>query len=232
MTTTVAVRRIPSMTPATGAIGHRTWFRCVALCEALGFLVPGAAWFTVWKIGLPPLPAAAVVVLSGAIEGAILGAGQWYALRRWNPAFSRDWIRATAAGAMVAWACGMAPSTASAVGAPDWFAIVLGISLAPGLLVALPGLQALVLARYVSRTWRWVAWSTAAWALALPPTFIGPALLPADAPAAAIALTWVVAGVLMASILAVVTGIGISRILAETRTQTRYNPWLKSANEK
>ncbi|MBK6319003.1 MAG: hypothetical protein IPF51_09540 [Dehalococcoidia bacterium] len=160
----------PFQPGATRMVGfrRRSWFFRVLLGETAGFVVPGLAWFAVWKAGLPPPGAAAIVALSGAAEGAALGIAQWLALREWHAGFSRTWILASAAGASVAWACGMIPSTAHDLGSPTWLSIALGVSLAPVLLLSLPGAQWLVLRRYVPKAWKWVIWSTAGWLLALP----------------------------------------------------------------
>ncbi|MBK8558451.1 hypothetical protein [Candidatus Amarobacter glycogenicus] len=92
----------------------------------------------------------------------------------------------------------------------------LGVSLAPVLLLSLPGAQWLVLRRYVPKAWKWVIWSTAGWLVALPPTFIGPAILPSDASSLQIAATWAISGMAMAAIIAAFTGYAMSRILQST----------------
>jgi hypothetical protein len=135
--------------------------------------------------------------------------------------FPAAWIFATAAGAGVAWAAGMTPSTAYDLGAPTWLAVVLGASLAPLLLVAMPLGQWLVLRNEASRAWRWLPWSIAAWAAALPVTFIMPMLLPADSTDLQMAFAWVGAGLVMATVAAVVTGVGMGRILEDAPGEPR-----------
>lgn len=211
--TVVAAKPFQPGATRTFGFSRRSWFFLVLLGETVGFVVPGLAWFAVWKAVLPPPGAAAIVALSGAAEGAALGTAQWLALRNWRHDFSKNWISLTAAGAAVAWACGMTPSTAYDLGAPLWLTIVLGVSLSPVLLVSLPLAQWFVLRGYVASAWKWILWSIAAWGLALPPTFIGPALLPSDASNAEIAATWAICGLLMASIVAAVTGAAMSRLL-------------------
>ena len=208
----------PFQPGATRMVGfrRRSWFFRVLLGETAGFVVPGLAWFAVWKAVLPPPGAAAIVALSGAAEGAALGIAQWLTLREWHAGFSRTWILASAAGASVAWTCGMTPSTAHDLGSPTWLSIALGVSLAPVLLLSLPGAQWLVLRRYVPNAWKWVSWSTAGWRLALPATFIGPAILPSDASSLQIAVTWAISGMAMAAIVAAFTGYAMSRILQST----------------
>ena len=195
----------------------RTWVSLVLTGETVGFVVPGLAWFAAWKAGLPPLAAAAIVVPAGACEGAILGFSQWLALRNQSRALPVRWIPATAAGAGIAWACGMTPNTVYDLGAPAWLAVAVGGLLAPVLLLSLPVTQWFVLRRSLERAWRWVPWSVAAWALALPVTFVAPALLPSNAPDSQVAAAWAVSGLVMATVLALVSGLALRRLLADYR---------------
>lgn len=206
VTATVAAGAVPYRVYPGRTFSVQRWIALVLPGETAGFVLPGLAWFAVWTANVPPLPAAAVVVLFGAGEGAVLGYAQWRALRSWRPGFSSRWMVATSLSAMLAWACGMTPSTASDLGAPGWLAMLLGFSLMPVLLLSMPIAQWRVLRAYVPRAWRWVPWSLAAWVLALPPTFIGPMSIPDHSPAGVIAITWLVSGLAMAAILAFVTG--------------------------
>jgi hypothetical protein len=122
----------------------------------------------------------------------------------------------------------MAPNTAYDLGAPAWFTIATGVVLAPLVLVAMPVVQWRVLRDYAPRAWRWVPWSVAAWLLALPATFIAPALLPTDASTAAIALTWLASGLVMAAIVATLTGQAMQRILRPPAQSEIRNPNPKS----
>ena len=200
---------------APGRFSRRRWLAYVTAGEALGFMVPGLTWFAAWKLGLPALPLALVVVVAGAGEGAVLGWSQWHVLRGWQPAISATWVRLTALAAAVSWALGMAPSTAYDLGAPAWVAIAVGVAGAPFLLLTIGTAQWLILREFVPRAWRWIAVNAAAWFIALPPTFIGPALVPSHAPVALDLAVWGVSGVLMAAILAAVTGAAMARLARE-----------------
>ena len=221
VTATVAAGTVPYRDYPGRTFSVQRWIALVLPGETAGFVLPGFAWFAVWTANVPPLPAAAVVVLFGAGEGTVLGYAQWRALRAWRPEFTANWVFATSLSAMFAWACGMAPSTASDVGAPDWLAMVLGFSLMPLLLFSMPFAQWRVLRAYVPRAWRWVPLSIAAWVLALPPTFIGPMSIPDDSPAAIIAVTWLVSGLAMATILAFVTGLALRHLTRDVDEVTR-----------
>ena len=215
VTATVAAGTVPYRDYPGRTFSLNRWIALVLPGETAGFVLPGFAWFAVWTANVPPLPAAAVVVLFGAGEGAVLGYAQWRALREWRPDFTTRWVLATSLSAMLAWACGMSPSTASDIGAPDWLAMALGFCLMPLLLFSMPVAQWSVLRSYVPRAWRWVPWSVAAWVLALPPTFIGPMSIPNDSPVAVVATTWFVSGLAMASILALITGKALERLTAD-----------------
>ncbi|MBE0608767.1 MAG: hypothetical protein IH609_05270 [Dehalococcoidia bacterium] len=207
--TTFAYRAAP------GRFSRRRWLAYVTAGEALGFMVPGLTWFAAWKLGLPALPLAVVVVLAGAGEGAVLGWSQWRVLRDWQPAITATWVRLTTLAAAASWALGMAPSTAYDLGAPTWVAIAVGVAGAPFLLMTIGTAQWFVLREFVPRAWRWIAVNAAAWFIALPPTFIGPALVPADAPVALDLAVWGVSGLLMAALLAAVTGAAMARLVRE-----------------
>lgn len=205
----------------------RRWVITVGLAEAIGFVVPGGAWFFAWWVELPPALTFLIVVIGGAGEGAVLGAGQWLVLRRYWPGFSPRWIWATAGGAAIAWACGMTPSTAFDFGLPTPGVVALAILLGPVLLFAMPLAQVQLLRPWVTRPRRWLPLSTLAWVLALPPTFIFPALLPSEASTPLIAVTWFAAGVCMAVIVASVLGLSLRRMARtnddRVRTQRRID---------
>lgn len=191
----------------------RRWIAFVTAGEALGFVIPGSAWFAAWKLDFPPLALAATVVAAGAVEGLVLAFSQRHALRGVLDV-GRPWIAATAFAAALAWACGMAPNTAYDLGAPAWLAAGLGIAGAPIILLSMGWAQFLVLRKSLARAHRWVWVNVLAWVLALPFSFLGPALVPNDSPDWAFAIAWGFAGIAMAAVLATVTGLGMRRLLA------------------
>src|SRR5690606_25216060 len=120
------------------------WTGAAALGEIAGFAVPAVAMAL--TLGVGPIARVAVILPAGAI----LGLAQAYALRTVLPAIAtRDWARAAAGGAAIAWAVGTLP-------------VVLGESLLewpPVVLVPL-GLTSLtsmgLLRPYVRGAFRWV----------------------------------------------------------------------------
>ena len=181
--------------------------------EAGGFAIPGVAWFAGWQLDFAPIALAALVVAGGAGEGFVLGTSQRHALAHATDP-GRSWVAATAAAAAFAWVLGMAPNTAYDLGAPAWTAVALGVAGAPFILISIGVAQAMVLRRFVRRARRWVWVNIGAWLAALPVSFIGPALVPNGSAAWVFGVAWVVSGVVMAAILAAVTGWGMRKLLA------------------
>ena len=96
---------------------------------------------------------------------------------------------ATGVGAFIAWTLGMIPSTLMSVTTDSaaqtqqmsdammyWLAVLMGFVL--GLILGIP--QWFVLRRYVRRAGWWVLANAIAWAAAMPLTFIGAAVVPAN----------------------------------------------------
>jgi hypothetical protein len=113
----VAERPVPAR-PVDGPRADRLWRRWVvanALGEALGLglaAVPGIALLDPDAPALPPLLTAGGMVAGGCLEGHVVGTAQWLALRRALPRLTRRaWVAASVAGAALAWALGMLPST-------------------------------------------------------------------------------------------------------------------------
>ncbi|GAA3446437.1 nitroreductase/quinone reductase family protein [Planomonospora venezuelensis] len=102
----------------------RRWFCAAAIGGTAGFAVPAVvAALVADSSRLGPPPRAALIVLAGLGGGAALGLAQAWALRAALPAVpTRAWVRATAAGAGIAWSAGAVPvllgDTAAAVAWP------------------------------------------------------------------------------------------------------------------
>lgn len=160
---------------AAGPPGRRRlwwrWFVAVTLGEVVGFSVPvlaGAVLAGVfWEVlGIGPLLAAAALVVAGTVEGVVLGLAQAYVLRLPLPGVAtRDWVRATAYGAAIAWAIGSLPFLAGER-LMTWPPAVL-VLLGTVLLVSMGALQWRVLRAHVRGAGWWVAATAGAWAVAL-----------------------------------------------------------------
>jgi hypothetical protein len=177
--------------------------------EVLGLGLAGAvAAVMVLTIGEPETTLiafvmAGVMIAAGTLEGVIVGFAQWLVLRRRLRRLSRrEWITATAIGALFAWAIGMAPSTLMALNRsagssppPEMsdtvkYALAAVMGAALGTILGIPQWRAL--RRYVSGASLWVWGNTAAWAVGMPVVFIGAGASPAGVSALRVALAVVV----------------------------------------
>lgn len=196
----------------------RTWIPVVALAELAGFAVPAVVGVLTAAspvaVSLPALTAA------GAVEGALLGAGQALVLRRTLPALSaRRWVVATAVAAAVAYLLALLLS-AAAQATPPWPAgvlIVLGVVVGALVLVSIGAAQWLELRRHVDRAGGWIAVTALGWVLGLGVFFaVAPPLWHPGQSVPVAVLIGVGAGALMALVMATVTGLGLVRLLAES----------------
>jgi hypothetical protein len=188
------------------------WFLTVTPAEFLGFIVPAVAG----ALTVDSAVALPVLLVAGAVEGAVLGTGQALVLRRAVPAVNtRHWVTATAAAASFAYLAGLAPSTwaAQLSSRPPWLlwpaAGVLGLAL----LCSIGFAQWLVLRRHVPRSGRWIATTAGAWLLGLA-VFLGatmPLWQPGQSLPATIAIG-VLGGFLMAATTSAVTALAVRRL--------------------
>jgi hypothetical protein len=182
----------------------------------------GAAAF--WRLGEPDVAGTALVfsgllILAGIGEATILGTAQWRVLRHALPALSRRaWVGAIAAGAGVAWALGLLPSTLDALVSLPWaFLLAAWVGLAPPLLCTIGVAQWLVLRRHLRDAGRWIVANVLGWLLGLPVTFIGPALVPDGSPPAVWAAVFLGCGLLMGAIVGAVTGRTLEWLLVQSQ---------------
>lgn len=189
------------------------WIVVVTIAEALGFVLPavtgalatGAGWFV-------PL-----LLAAGAVEGAALGAGQALVLRRRVPHLNRAaWIWLTAAAAVVAYAAGLVPSTFADVWTTWPWPAQAGLiaCLAVVLLGSIGTAQWIELRRHVRRAAWWIAGTAVGWLIGLGVFFaIAPPLWHEGQQLGETALIGVVAGLLMATAMATVTGLTMVALL-------------------
>ncbi|GGI46209.1 hypothetical protein GCM10010932_13450 [Agromyces flavus] len=189
------------------------------LGESLGFLIPVSGFALAATLGLDAWSRWLLLVVFGAGEGALLGLGQSTGLRGSSAEVPAGrWIAATAVAASVAWSIGMLPSTLSDVGlAIDWASpatwAVAGVA-GLVLLATIPTAQLPVLARAgVPGAWRWVPLNMGAWLVGLVFTFLPSPFVDESTPAPMMFAGFGIAGVLMASTVALLTGLGLRRML-------------------
>jgi hypothetical protein len=163
--------------------------------------------------GWRPLPTLIVMVLAGSVEGAVLGTAQADCLYRWRVLpRRRRWIAATSLGAAVAWSLGMLPST---LGGLNWTAgtvVVIGIG---GLILlsSLPLAQYFVLRDHLRRALLWIPINMVAWLLGITWTLVPSPWVDQSTATGTLILTYSIAGLCMAATVAVITGVGMIRLL-------------------
>ncbi|MEV1249422.1 nitroreductase/quinone reductase family protein [Nonomuraea sp. NPDC050022] len=212
--------------PAPPGVPGRLWWRwtrAVALGEIIGFTVPAVmgAWVAAPGWGMPgigPLLQAVLIVMAGAVEGTFLGLAQAYALRTALPQIAtRDWVRATAQGAAIAWTIGSLPMV---VGEPvlSWPPVVLGL-LGLILLASMGVLQGRLLRRHVRGALWWVVATAGSWLVALGTfTLVTTPLWQEGQPAWLIVAIGVLGGAAMAVTAAALTGAALVSLLARRLT--------------
>jgi hypothetical protein len=216
------------------------WIIACTLGELIGFGVGGGlaalAFVSIPDPTSGPLATALLLACVGAglVEGAILGAFQWLALRSALPSLTiAAWSSVTALAGATGWALGSLPSIVmsltSGADAPP--------ATDPGLLVTLLAASALGLAlgalfgafqwialrRHVRRGGSWIAANAIAWALALPWSFVaGGSIAAASSPVLAVSGA-ALAGAAMGLTVALVTGLFLRRMTRATPERRAYS---------
>ncbi len=190
------------------------WVAANALGELIGLGTTFSLGFLVFNaIGEPSsvsaiLLLAGATVLTGAIEGTVVGLAQWQAMRIALPIVLKEWVLATLWGALCAWLLGIVPSTLMSLGEqasgtpaaepPLAIMMLLGgaMGLILGIVLAFP--QWLVLKKYVAHATWWFPANSLAWLVGMPIIFGGMDMAFASTSALAvglaIALTLLIAG--------------------------------------
>ncbi|MET8765146.1 hypothetical protein [Lentzea sp. NPDC004782] len=185
-----------------------TWFTLVTAGEFAGFLVPA---ITGALTSSGPL-----LVLAGVAEGTVLGAAQWFVLRRLvHRLRALDWIGVTALAAGFAWAVAMLTVHYSEPLGTLPLAVLLPLAavVGAGVLLSMGVGQWLVLRHHLDGASAWVWANALAWCggLAVFTVFTTPLWQPGQPPAL-IALIGAAGGLLMAATMAAITGVALVRL--------------------
>ena len=194
---------------------YRRWVMATTCGELAGFAIPAIVGAAAASADIGEGASMAVLVLAGVGEGTVLGWAQSRMLRRELPELrTGSWIRATAAGAAVAWAIGMLPSTLGRQLLALWPPLLVGLGVVAGVvLVATIGFaQWLVLRRHVDGSGSWVVANALAWVAGLAVVFAAIGIAPGDSPVL-IAAFGVLGGLAMGLTVALVTGLFLVRLL-------------------
>lgn len=191
----------------------QSWFVWVTAGEFIGFLAPALTG----ALSSSPLP----LVAAGAVEGAVLGAAQYFVLRRTISGLrAADWIAVTALAAGFAWAIALLAVHYSGPLGTLPAAVLFPVAAVAGMGVLLSmGIgQWFVLRQHVQDASRWV-WATAVgWCAGLIVfTLVTTPLWRPGQSAVLIALVGALGGLLMAAAMAAITGSALVRLLAGHR---------------
>lgn len=127
----------------------------------------------------------AFAVLSGAVEAAIVGFAQWWAMHPWFPSIERfAWWRGTLIGALLAYVLGYLPSTlmdmgeaaassAPAAEPPQWIILLLAAGLGAVGGAVLSFAQWLAMRGKVKHAGVWIPANMLAWLFGMPIIFWG-----------------------------------------------------------
>jgi hypothetical protein len=189
------------------------WFQATTGGEVLGFLVPALAGAVVTGRGLPAAVVFACLVAAGTAEGGVLGLAQALALRAALPELRTNaWVCATAVAAAVSWAIGSVPvATGSGIAAVPRAALV---GCGAVLLLSMGVLQWTVLRRHVRHAVWWIPATAAAWLAGLVAFLaVTTPLWQEGQPAAVLVAIGALGGLVMAAVVAAVTGLALVRLV-------------------
>lgn len=196
------------------------WILVVTCAEALGFVGPAIVGVVARETpAFVPL-----LLLAGALEGALLGAAQALVLRTRLPQLRRTaWTVCTIAGAIVAYGAGFAPSALWPAWAqwtwPAQAALLLTASAT--LLLSVGTAQWIELRRHLAHVGWWIPGTAAAWLLALSAFLaIAMPLWHEGQETGAAVLIGVIAGVAMAAVMATATGLVLAALMRTRRRST------------
>ena len=189
----------------------RRWVAWTSAGETAGFAVAAVVGALTATSDLPGGAEFALLVGAGSIEGALLGTGQAIALSRLqlSRGIVRRWPVVTGVAAALAWIIGLLLFSGSIPGM-DWespLAWLLAAILGAVLLLSIPMAQYLLLRTAIPRASRWIWVNVLAWLLGLSWTFAPSPVVDASTPTSALILIYIVAGLLMAITVAVITGL-------------------------
>lgn len=208
---------------AAAASGHallRSWVVWTTGAEFIGFFVPASvAALTLENGQRLALP---LLLLAGAVEGLLLGAAQAHVLASVLPRLPRlRWAGVTSGSALFAWLIGMTPAATEYLWR-DWPAVVQVACAGLGAVLLLASIgvaQWSVLRDHVARAHRWIAITAAAWLAGLAAfMLVASPLWQEGQPTTLVVAIGALGGLVMATVVAVVTGLGLRALLSAARS--------------
>ena len=212
------------------------WTLANGLAEAVGLgatLVAGIAVFAGLEPRIGAVATGVIGVATGAlVEGGVVGTAQWLILRGPLDGLPwRRWAAATAIGAGIAWALGMAPSViiamvspaqggSEAAGFPEGlplYALTAGLGFVTGPILAVA--QWWVLRDYLPAAGWWILATACAWAIGMPLIYWGISLIPAGGINAAAAATLAGCALLAGTVVGAIHGLALVLLVRERDRQ-------------
>ena len=194
------------------------WVIWVSLGTALGFILPSIATLVSVADGRDATGQFVLAVIGGALQGAILGFAQAFALRRTVAALPMlGWILVTTVGAILAWSFGMIPGSflALASGTPLGIAELIVFGLLA--VLVLPTAQWFILRGTklgkIGRVWRWIPITAVAWIAGIVWLLLASLLVQDSTDLVHLIALYTVAGLLMVLTVSFITGLGMRWML-------------------
>jgi hypothetical protein len=198
-----------------GQLSLRSWVAWTTGGEFVGFFVPAAV--AAVTVNAEPLVGIPLLLLAGATEGFVLGAAQSRVLHSVLPQLPRlRWAAVTSGAALLAWLIGLAPAATQETW-QDWPpAVVALVATAAGVLLlgSIGVAQWSVLRHHVPRAGRWIWITAAAWLAGLAAfMMLATPLWHEGQSTPLIIAIGGLGGLVMATVVAVVTGVGLRALL-------------------
>jgi hypothetical protein len=114
---------------------------------------------------------------------------------------------ATSVAALAAWSIGLIPGSIHRMSWAPWAGWLLAVVLVLVLLASIPIAQFMLLRTALPTAGRWIRFNAVAWLLGLGWTFAPPALVKPNTPVVSEIGVYAIAGVLMATTVAIITGV-------------------------
>lgn len=197
---------VGSLYPPGGQAFFRRWVGCTVAGQVAGFTVAAVLAATQ---DVSRMSDYALVLGAGALEGALVGRGQAIAMTRVQlpSGVLRVWPIVTSIAAVMAWSIGLIPSSVRTISLPPGIAWPLTAVLALVLLISIPLAQFLLLRTVIPPASQWIRFNLLAWLLGISWTFVPKQLIEPDTPAISQVGIYAIAGGLMATTVAIVTGL-------------------------
>jgi hypothetical protein len=194
----------------------RSWVVWTTGAEVVGFCAPATVGALTVDARRPV--ALSLALLAGAVEGLILGAAQAHVLTAALRRLPRlRWAAATSGAAALAWLIGLLPAATDDVWRrwPLTARLACAAVGAIALLASIGVAQWWILREHIRRAHRWIAITAAGWLVGLSSfMLVAPPLWREGQSTVTLVAIGALGGLVMAAVVAVVTGVGLRALLS------------------